>query len=943
MAKKYDVGILGWWYGQNYGSMLTYYSFNKAVTNMGYSVVMIHEALGYNGWRVKWGTDIEPMNFARRQGYNFTEQQHFSENKNLNELADTFMVGSDQLWNPHIGRVNDDLFLDFTDDDKKRIAYATSFGNANKDKFKPEFISKHKANLERFDAISVRENYAVDIAENVFGVYTDQVLDPVFLLDQSEFSQLAEGATTRPEGDYLLSFILDPTEEKKRVINASASKLGITKVVVITDASEQSLAIARKVFNEEMFEVISEVKPENYLYAYKNAKYVITDSFHGSCFSFIFRKPFSVFFNNKRGADRFKNLMDLFGLGDSRRIYETATDEEIQKNENVSYSIDYTKAVGQVAVEREKSLNWLKLALSEPKKKEKILPTSSTASIPTTKAPAATKDVVQEDMVAKVLKNPDTVKARILVSLLHEYGIKHIVLSPGGRDLTLVRLVENNTKLFKSYHVTDERSAGYFALGLAVKLGEPVAMICTSGTAASNYLPAITEAFFQGVPLIAITADRYPMWAFQGEDQTIPQNDMYGKVVKKSVTTPVTEGPRSEWETRRLVSEAILEATHNGSGPVHINMPFDKVENIAPPKEVYVLPKVKMIRRVTRNDADTKWQEYVTHLKKSKRILILYGQNFKPTVKQQEKIDAFASKYNCVILADWLSNLWGENVVHSFNSLRAMQQLEFNKELLPDIVITVGGKSVMNHPINFKLRRAPQSMRHWRVAPDGNIADLYFHLTSVLECTQDWFFEYFSDHTGDISNNKEYLNKWKELDLKHPAPTHTVYNQKYITQQLMLSMPEHSIYHLGVGHTFMMAHTEALQPEKQFEVYCNMGTNGIDGSSSSFMGQAELASEDQLAFLVIGDMSFFYDMNSVWNKKLRGNLRIVLLNNSGSGLLKHYRSPGITQQHATIAEGWVKSLGFTYLSSKDKDGFDTNLKRFTSSDIDESMFFEVFI
>ncbi len=938
MSKKYDVAILGWWYGQNYGSMLTYFALNKAVTNMGYDVVMVHESLGYNGWRVNWPKDIDPMKFAERQGYNVTEQQHFSKNSNLNELADTFMVGSDQLWNPHIGRVNDDLFLDFTNDDKKRIAYATSFGNAGVSKFKPDFVQKHKQNLKRFDAISVRENYAVDIANNVFDVNVQQVVDPVFLLDQNEYVKLADKATIQLEGKYLLSFILDPTEGKKKVIQAAAKKLGLNKIVVITDASPKSLEIAQKTFFEQEFEVVSDVRPENYLYAYENASYVVTDSFHGSCFSFIFRKPFSVFYNEKRGADRFVNLMNLFGLGDSRRVYEKNTQAEIDQNAHVSFDIDFTKGVGNVAIEREKSINWLKKALAAPKEAEKILPSGRADVIPEQN----TKDEKQI-LIDRAMSNPDTVKARILVSLLREYGIRHVVLSPGGRDLTLVRMVENNPSLFKKYHVTDERSAGYYALGLATKLNEPVAMICTSGTAASNYLPAVTEAYFQGVPLIVITADRYPMWAFQGEDQTIPQDNMFGKVVKKAITTPVTVGARSEWETRRLISETILEATHNGNGPVHINMPFDKVENVAPPKEVYQLPRIRKIRRVTREDQHSEWIKYAEQLKKSKRILILYGQNYIPTDAQRVNIEKFASRYNCVILADWLSNLHGSNVVHSFNSLRQIDQETFNKELLPEIVITVGGKNVMNHPINYKLRRAPQSLRHWRVAPDGRIQDLYFHLSSVLECNQDWFFEFFGDAASDQQNDGVYKKQWKQMDEKYPTTVYNTYSQKYVTQQLMKEMPEKSIFHLGVGHSFMMAHTEALDSDKNFEVYCNMGTNGIDGSASSFMAQAKLAEKDQMAYLLIGDMSFFYDMNSVWNKELLPNMRILLVNNSGSGLLKHYRSPGITQSHSTVAEGWVKSLGFTYLSSTDKNSFDVNLNRFVDASIEEPMFFEVFI
>ena len=138
--KKYDVGILGWWYGKNYGSILTYYGLNRALTKLGYNVLMVHEALGYNQWRVKWPDDIVSMDFAKRSGYNFTKQDHFSKLPALNSDVGTFLVGSDQLWNPLIGRVNDDLFLDFVSPENRRMDYATSFGNRSCKKFKPEFV-----------------------------------------------------------------------------------------------------------------------------------------------------------------------------------------------------------------------------------------------------------------------------------------------------------------------------------------------------------------------------------------------------------------------------------------------------------------------------------------------------------------------------------------------------------------------------------------------------------------------------------------------------------------------------------------------------------------------------------------------------------------------------------------------------------------------------------
>jgi 2-succinyl-5-enolpyruvyl-6-hydroxy-3-cyclohexene-1-carboxylate synthase len=157
----------------------------------------------------------------------------------------------------------------------------------------------------------------------------------------------------------------------------------------------------------------------------------------------------------------------------------------------------------------------------------------------------------------------------------------------------------------------------------------------------------------------------------------------------------------------------------------------------------------------------------------------------------------------------------------------------------------------------------------------------------------------------------------------------------------MAHIPEKSLLHLAVGNTFLFAQRFPLRDDT--EVFCNMGTNGIDGCTSAFMGQAAAASDEELCFLLVGDLSFFYDMNALWNKKLKRNMRIMLNNESGAGLLKHYRSKAITQTHGTTAKGWVKSLGFTYLSAANKAEFDAILPRFVSRQEEDALFFEVFV
>lgn len=359
--EKFDIGVLGWWYGENYGSMLTYYALNRTLEKMGYSVLMIHENLGYNGWRVHWDADIAPMEFARRVGYNYTEQIHFDEATSLNDKCKSFMVGSDQLWNPLIGRVNDDLFLDFVDDSKPRYAYGTSFGNRDVDKFSSDFIEEHTVDLKKFEAISVREEYAVDIAKDIFEVEAVQVVDPVFLLSQEDYVTLAEKATYKAEGQYLVAFILDPNEEKRQVIDEVAGKLGLDRIVVLANPEDRQGAM--DVFNDLKYEIVEENKPENWLYTYQHASYVVTDSFHGSCFAYMFQKPFSSFYNQQRGADRFVSLMNLFGFGEARRIELTDTKSIINENPNVTFEIDYTEAKQRVDSFAATSKKWLSRVL----------------------------------------------------------------------------------------------------------------------------------------------------------------------------------------------------------------------------------------------------------------------------------------------------------------------------------------------------------------------------------------------------------------------------------------------------------------------------------------------------------------------------------------------------------------------------------------------------
>lgn len=905
MIKHYDIGLVGWWYNLNYGGTLTYYALNKALEKLGYSICMIERS------NVCADGDEIPRVFAKKH-YNISPKYSLNDMYKLNELCECFIVGSDQLWNPYLMTWSGpEFFLSFVNDSTKKMSYATSFGNI--EKCDVDFVGEYKKLLDRFDAISVREDYAVDICKNDFGLDAKQVCDPVFLIDKSEYEKIAKDSTVKYEEKYALKFFLDPNEEKLKASKYILDKMNIDRYENFTDLQFIDENVAA--FGEEKVNINAPI--EQLVEAYRKASFIITDSFHGTCFAIIFNKPFISFANFKRGQKRFISLFKWLGIS-NRLIMDV---NEIYDNYEIYLPYDYKEINKTILESREKSLEWLKHNISKPK---------------------INKEVNKKIPVNALMENPDFKKIQILVTLLRDYRIKHVVLSPGGRDVPIVRMFEYNADTFIIHNVTDERSAAYYGLGIAAQLQEPVVCVCTSGTAVSNYLPAVTEAYYTGVPLIMVTADRRQVYFNQGEDQTIPQQKIFDGVIKKSVTLPEGSGFQAEYQTRRDISDCILETTHNGLGPVHINISIDNISIGANMGREYwkLLPFINPhIRRISACDDKKTLMKWVDCLKVSNRILIVYGQNCKPNTEQLNNINRFASKYNCVIVTDFISNLNSEYCVKPYNMLNAITQDTFNKELSPDIIISVGGKSLMNDPITFKIRGGVAGIRHWSVTPNGNVKDFFFRLTSVLEMSQDFFFEWFADNAGNIQNNREYYDVWRSMTEKFHAPKIEKWNAHYVQSKFIPAIPADSILHLGVGQSFYDCRRYKLDPS--ISVFCNMGTNGIDGCASTFMGQCSVE-KNKLCFLLIGDLAFFYDMNSIWNKELQNNIRILLVNNNGTDLLRSHNLKAISSVHNTSAKGWVGSVGFEYLEAHTKEEFHEKLNYFLSRDAERALFFEIF-
>ena len=528
---------------------------------------------------------------------------------------------------------------------------------------------------------------------------------------------------------------------------------------------------------------------------------------------------------------------------------------------------------------------------------------------------------------------------QIIIALLKKYGISHCVLSAGSRNVPFVHSIEQDP-YFHCYSVVDERSAGYFALGLAQQLKEPVVISCTSSTATCNYWPPVAEAFYQGVPIIVLTSDRDPQMLGQWEDQMIDQVGMFDRHVRKSVNLPIIHEKDDEWYCQRLVNEALLELNHNGTGPIHINVPMKSYNNSF---NVKTLPNVVKIDRICLSDEKELWASKISKLTSAKRILVICGQSFYKDERLEKAINVFLKKYNSAVAIEYMSNLEIEEGLNFNVCMDARYTISSKvKELLPDIVISFGGNIFSG--IKEQLKKQWGNFEHWLIQEDGSVIDLFKSLTTIIECKPSYFFEMCDELNLSGMNDKLYYNQLKEYVDSVIYPKFE-WSHVYAIKEVVEKIPNDSVLHLSVNDAIRL--TNYFKLNDSIKTYANIGTHGIDGPLSSFLGQA-IATENQ-AYLIIGDLAFFYDMNAMRIRHINKNVHVLLINNQGGSEFyfnrmwkNEYSDLHTTARHQTQAEGWVKSNNFIYLSAHDKESFANNLEEFMRSDLDKPVFFEVF-
>lgn len=518
---------------------------------------------------------------------------------------------------------------------------------------------------------------------------------------------------------------------------------------------------------------------------------------------------------------------------------------------------------------------------------------------------------------------------RILVSLLKQFNIRHLVLSPGGRNMSIVKSIEDDP-FFTCYSVVDERSAAYFAVGLSLEVGSPVAMSCTSAQATRNYLPGMTEAFYRKAPVLAITADYDECFIDQQNMQAMRQLSIPVDVANVSVDAPVVKDENDEHLVTRRINEALDALTRNGGGPAHINIRINQ-------HWIKGDDELEVARKITRYiPADTDWP-----IIGKKRVLLVIGQHHPFTELQENAIEAFVEKHDVAIYVNHISNYNGLKSVHGNLRLHAAKI----GTLTPDLIITIGGH-LGDYRIDGALKQA--GVAHWRVAEDGNYADTYNSVEKVFECSESYFFERMAGVATEAAGGA-YFDEWVTEIEKTVLPDDFALSHALVAQSLAPHIPDESNMHFAILNSLRFWEFYSLP--HSVKCYSNVAAFGIDGCLSTFLGQS--VASDALNFLIVGDLSFFYDMNAIGIHHIKNNVRIVLVNNNGGcefrlksnaadrfgdNSNRHIAAAG---HFGDSAEGWVRNNGFEYLEVRDEKELEASIKLFVSES-DKPILMEVF-
>jgi 2-succinyl-5-enolpyruvyl-6-hydroxy-3-cyclohexene-1-carboxylate synthase len=487
-----------------------------------------------------------------------------------------------------------------------------------------------------------------------------------------------------------------------------------------------------------------------------------------------------------------------------------------------------------------------------------------------------------------------------------ELGVREFVVAPGSRSAPLTRALASHPAITARV-VYDERAAGYIALGMAQQLRTPVGLVCTSGTAAVNFGPAVVEAFYQQVPLLVFTADRPPEWIDQQDNQAIHQPGLYTPHVRGSFTLPQDDGhpgghPDTHWHAGRIVAEAIALASGWTPGPVHVNVPL-REPLYPPPGHVPDFARPLRLARplpAAPQLADAAWTTLLDEWQRAERKLIVAGLQ-PPDSTTRAALAQLSRDPTAAVFADITANLSPEGapLVHADAVLGTRDEATL-AALAPDLVVYCGGQVTSRYVKSLLRQRPPRTL--WRVQPTGIAPDTYQATTSVIHMLPADFFSKLAAHARPGADST-YAETWAGLERNASAGLRQFldtapFGEFQAVYDVLGALPPGS--HLQLGNSMPIRYANFVGPRPGHlpaAVHANRGASGIDGTVSTAVGAAIGASlisypaGAPLTTLIVGDLGFFYDRNGLWHAHVPATLRIVVLNNHGGGIFDIIEGP----------------------------------------------------
>ena len=523
------------------------------------------------------------------------------------------------------------------------------------------------------------------------------------------------------------------------------------------------------------------------------------------------------------------------------------------------------------------------------------------------------------------MKFSNKILSQIITQLCQAYGIDHVVISAGSRNAPLT-IGFNGDPKFKNFCIVDERCAAFFALGMAQQLKRPVAVVCTSGSALLNYYPAVSEAFYSDIPLVIISADRPAHLIEIGDGQTVRQENVFANHILYSANC--IEGDNHSEHNENVVKRALVTALEQ-KGPVHINAPFSEplyetsnTQQIIPKKISFEVPAEEMTEDL---------EPFIEMWNQSRKKMILVGV-FAPNSIEQKFIDLLASDQSVIVLTETTSNLHHSNFFPAIDQLIAPLNNEGLENLRPELLLTFGGMIISKKIKAFLRSYSPKT--HWHV--DSKKAyNTFFKLKHHFKLEPNTFFKAFLPNTKSISS--DYQLEWQAIR-KYREQKHLEFEKKIsfsdflAFSEIIKSLPKQIQFQLS--NSTAIRYAQLFNLDSSIQVFCNRGTSGIDGSTSTAIGAAYASSLPSV--LITGDLSFLYDSNALWNNYIPGNFRIIIINNGGGGIFRILPGAKKTDHfdtffettHAYTAVQLCEMFRIEYVSASDAENLQTELNKF---------------